>query len=93
MKYKIGEKVAFYGYCRRNIGFISKIINENVYLIENSIDKFAAHEKQIRKLKPKKKAREFWIWESSDKRYVCWPVDERDAETYPNRIRVIEVLK
>lgn len=61
MKYSIYERVCFYDKGERLIGNIKYCHKDNTYNIETKLCLFRVHEKQIRKLKPKKKAREWWL--------------------------------
>ena len=60
MKYSIGEKVCFYDRGERYIGIITGF-EYNCYKVDRKLLSLPVHEKQMRKIKPKKKAREFWI--------------------------------
>lgn len=66
MKYSINDRVAVYENGVRFIGNVTKILEDKieVWIVDTSgiCKAFVyVHEKQIRKIKPKKKAREFWI--------------------------------
>lgn len=59
MKYSICERVVFYTSDGRQVGTIFRIVDHKNKIYETRVDEcfFTVHEKQIRKLKPKKKAR------------------------------------
>ena len=66
MKYSINDRVAVYENGVRFIGNVTKILEDKIEVW--IVDTFGickafvyVHEKQIRKLKPKKKAMRYWI--------------------------------
>ena len=93
MKYSIGERVCFYDKGERFVGNIKYCHKDNTYNIETRFCLFVVHEKQMRKLKPKKKAREFWI--SDKKSYgllhnsIPFPVEHDDR----NALRIVLAVK
>ncbi len=75
MKFNIGDRVAVYGGRERVVGIVSRFgTNESYGLIWVETDRegpdLIAHPNQLRKLKPKRKAREFWINVGSVQTYV-----------------------
>lgn len=69
MKFKVGDRVAVYSFTGRDTGTVCELAVAGPHLkiesdhptIDGNIHRVKAHVKQCRRLKPKRKLREFWI--------------------------------
>jgi hypothetical protein len=64
-KFQVGERVVFYDHGQRIVGTVKLFKNSEgcYYILADNVTQtpYDAHEKQIRRLKPKKPLRTFWI--------------------------------
>lgn len=62
MKFKKGEKIAFYSGLGRESGIVLHVNEDDTLVVEYGIgNQVRAHSKQCRRLKPKKKRRSVWL--------------------------------
>lgn len=91
MKYSINDRVAVYENGVRFIGNVTKILEDKIEVW--IVDTFGickafvyVHEKQIRKLKPKKKAREWWFKFNTSNYTITF-----NNETFYSAVQVVSV--
>jgi hypothetical protein len=69
-KFKVGDRVMVYGYSQGHVDLTNRKMFFSAYCYDakwcnvsfkDGGDKYTVHEKQLRKLKPKPKPREFWV--------------------------------
>lgn len=86
MKYRLNERVCFYDKGERFVGNIKYCHKDNTYNIETRFCLFVVHEKQIRKLKPKKKPREWWLKFNTSNYTITF-----NNETFYSAVQVVSV--
>lgn len=61
-KFKVGDRVAVYSYLGRSVGTLSADLEEGCWNVHYGFNGQLAHEKQLRRLKPKAKKETRTVW-------------------------------